>query len=225
MIENIIEPKKLFFIWKDNQGNKYTVGELQRTNNEADLIYHFGTEEFKNAKQSQFEGYTSFPLINQKWQNVMSTFTRRITSRKRADFNEWLNTYKIANNTNISDFALLGYSGASLPSDNFMFLHPFEIENENFEFVTEVAGVRHRNNLDLSILSEDDKVEFILENENINDPNAIMIHCNKMHIGYMNRCFAKRFREILLKRNIEAFIDRINGTKDVPRLLLFVKVR
>ncbi len=95
---------------------------------------------------------------------------------------------------------------------------------DNWGFLI-VAGVRHRSKLDLSILSEDDKVEFILENENINDPNAIMIHCNKMHIGYMNRCFAKRFREILLKRNIEAFIDRINGTKATPRLFLFVKVR
>ncbi len=228
MIENIIEPIKLLFIWKDEEGNKYKVGEIIKKNKEeADLIYTETEEDFINAKNKGFNGYPSFPLSQIRWENVMSTFSRRIMQRKRPDFNKWLEFYKIPTtfNENISDFALLGYTGGILASDHFMFIHPFEVSDQNYEFITEVAGIRHRENINLDKLIEGDSVSFVPEPENKIDINAIKIIIKTQHIGYINKCFAKRFNEILQNNLVKAYISKKNGTKDNPKIYLFIEVK
>ncbi len=227
MIENIIEPIKLLFIWKDEKGNKYKVGEIIKKNKEeADLIYSETEEDFINAKKKGFNGYPSFPLSQIRWENVMSTFSRRIMQRKRPDFNKWLEFNKIPSslNENITDFALLGYTGGILPSDNFMFIHPFEVSNKNYEFVTEVAGIRHRKDIDLNNLRENDSVSFIPEPNNPNDKYSVKIIVGNLHIGYINRCFAQRFNEILQNNKVAAFISKKNGTQESPKIYIFIKV-
>jgi len=43
----------------------------------------------------------------------------------------------------LSNFALLGYPGAKLPSDGFSIIHPFNDAKSEVELILEAAGFRH----------------------------------------------------------------------------------
>ncbi|HEX4044328.1 MAG TPA: hypothetical protein VHZ76_01510 [Gammaproteobacteria bacterium] len=60
----------------------------------------------------------------------------------------------------ISDFALLGYSGAKLLSDGFSIIHPFAHANGPCELLLEAAGYRHIQQSDKAIIQIDDPVSF-----------------------------------------------------------------
>ena len=55
--------------------------------------------------------------------------------RSRGDFGRFLGALRIKADAEISDFALLGYSGAKLPDDDFTVIHPFENASVPFEFM------------------------------------------------------------------------------------------
>lgn len=237
LLKQIIEPERLLVVWQCLQdghcrGKRYIVGELRYLDNkEIKLSYFSETEDFQKAKGFGFKGFSIFGIDTScHTQNVMETLRRRILSRQRGDFNDFLQYYRITPEAGkeMSDFALLGYTGGNLPGDNFTFIHTFENASLPCELIIEVAGISHYMQ-DLENLEnlENLSVYFEAEPNNIQDSNAVVIKTkdNRKLIGYVNRAQTEIFNKWISNKNkVEAHIERINGTISRPSLLLYLTV-
>lgn len=226
-IEHIIEPKRLLLTWQSKSGDRMRriIGELIRKEDDVLFQYNTSSKDFEEAKNLGFWHYEAFPEDQKIYPLALDVFMRRLPPRSRGDFQKYLEAIRIPVNTGISNFALLGYSGAKLPDDDFSVVHPFDEATGSFELLTEVSGTRYYkdNFLDLQLGS---CVELIPEPTNDRDENAIQVFYAGKKIGYINRGQQKSFALWMKQNKIEkAVIERINGSTDKPSIYIFVSVK
>lgn len=246
LLHHIIEPKRLLMVWqtlsRDTEentskpqvgtGKRYIVGEVLRENDDTVALHYLkNSRDFQDAQACGFEGYPAFSIDHEIHRtNVMDALERRIPPRERTDFKDFLRYHRIApeEGQNISEFALLGYTGAKLPGDGFSFVHTFEEASTPCEITTEVAGFRHYTGMDL--LSQPNgllgmPVRFKTEPENRFDPNAVAITTlTGEPLGHINRAQTPVFNRWLHHNHLEGTVERVNGKIDRPSVLLFVEV-
>lgn len=231
-IRHIIEPKRLLLIWQapsENVRKRFVVGELIKLENEVCLRYLAETEDFAEALEHDFKLYPAYKpnpnrLSDELCEGVMDMFARRLPPRTRGDFSKYLENFRIPTNVEISDFALLGYTGAKLPTDGFSIVHPFDTAHGEFEFLMEAAGFRHMSELPIDELTTDMSAVFEFEQENPVDPNAIAIKVNNKKIGYVPRALLPTFSRWLHEGSVKAQVERLNGRQGSPVVYLFVEV-
>lgn len=229
-IEHIREPKKLLLCWQapeKSDRRKHIIAELCRKENSYIFRYLKGTEDFERAEKLGFKMYPAFKADRQEHTSgVLEAFVGRIPPRSRKDFNEYLQSFRIPENTHISYFALLGYSGAKLPSDGFSIIDPFEGVNTPNEFLIELAGTRYMKELRLSDIHPDDLVELVKEPDNKYDPQAIFVTSKGRKLGYINRGQTQAFHRWMASDNIRllANVERKNGNEERPIVYIFVRL-
>ena len=229
-IEHIIEPEKLLLSWqpKPTEGRgRMFVAELIRNGNDADLIYLLDSNEFKKAQSFGFKEYPGFETTQQKYEKVLFAFMKRLPPRSRGDFGKYLDSLRIPGNAEISDFALLGYSGAKLPDDDFTVVHTFENAVPPFEILLRVQGYRYYvGQLPPDSIRQGQEATFEVEPENEFDPRAIKIIINGTRAGYVCRGLTESFHKWFEVRcRIDASVERINGMAERPDIYLFVSVK
>ncbi|MHC4084179.1 MAG: HIRAN domain-containing protein [Planctomycetota bacterium] len=229
-IEHLVEPDRLLLSWQtktaiNRQG--MFVAELIRGGGEADLVYLKESEDFLRAQSLEFEGYPGFAIEKEFHKNVLTSFMKRLPPRSRRDFGRFLDALRIKSDAEISDFALLGYSGAKLPDDDFTVIHPFENASPPFELLLPVQGYRYyKDQLPLADLSTDMQAGFETEPDNPWDPEAIKIVINNVRVGYVSRGLTGSFHEWMQAGlTISAYVERINGTEENPETYLYVSVK
>jgi len=228
-IEHIIEPEKLLLSWQaqsDRERLRLFVAELIRNGDDANLVYLQDSTEFKDAISLGFKNYPGFSIEQQKYENVLFAFMKRLPPRSRGDFGKYLDALRIRN-AEISDFALLGYSGAKLPDDGFTVIHTFENAVPPFEFLLNVQGYRYyAKQLPLDSIKQEQEATFQPEPENKIDPKAIKVIIDGIHVGYVCRGLTDSFHQwFAASYKITASVERINGTTDRPDIYLFVSVK
>lgn len=238
LLSHIIEPKRLLIVWQTLQGNleyrsgtgkRYIVGELAQVDGNILLRYFPNSQDFKDASSLGFKGFSIFDIAQEVHDiNVMNTLERRIPSRQRTDFNDFLIYHRINPEVRdrLSDFALLGYTGGNLPGDGFSFVHTFEEAPVPCELTIDVAGISHyKDRLPALETLVGSSAVFKAEPGNCQDSEAIIIETlDGKLIGYVNRAQTAIFNKWLQNNRIEGIIERINGTIDRPNILLYVKV-
>ncbi len=228
IIKHIHEPKTLLLVWQPPEGTtraRCIVGQLVKSEHSGivTLEYLKGTDDFAKATELGFEGYPAYKNVNNAYSNgVVDAFLRRLPPRSRGDFSQYLKQLRLGVDSKISDFALLGYSGAKLPSDGFSIVNPFYDVIGPCEFLTEVAGFRYRD-VSINDVKIGDAVTFVQEPENKFDPSAIKVMLDKVHIGYINRGQLKAFHKWLEHGDVSACVERINGRDDRPLIYLYVQ--
>ncbi len=229
-IQHTLEFDKLFLAWQgesDPNHLKYVVAELTlNTNHEAQLVYLDTSEDFTNAKRFGFNGYPAFSIDRSvHTDGILDAFLRRIPSRKREDFNKYLEALRLSSDENISDFSLLGYSGAKLPGDSFSLIPYFDNQNGDFEILIDIAGFRYKS-IDINTIPIGAQLSFEPDPTSSIDRHAIKVMMNGVHIGFIPRTLLATFNNWLANNRIEnAFIERKNGHIDKPVLYMFIKVR
>ena len=229
-IQHIIEPKRLLLTWQSpDSGNRtrHVVAELLNDNNEESvtLRYLSDSEDFKKAFKLGFDGYPAFKKTNKEYSTgVMDAFMRRLPPRSRGDFSKYLDLLRIPASLEISNFALLGYSGAKLPVDGFSIIHPFDDVAKECELLMEVAGFRYMEGVSIDEISIGEEVSFEKEPDNSVDPDAIYVMLGNKKIGYVNRCLLSIFHTWLDQACVKAWVERKNGTANRPLVYLFVEV-
>ena len=254
LIEKIFEPRRLFLVWqklemiRDQQrpaGDRFKIAELTKLGVENyQFRYLHGTEKFDEAKNNGFEGFPGFRLdsVDTVGQNVLWTFNNRIFNQKRQDFKDFLRYYGLSPDVVISDFALLGYTGGELPSDNFSFVVDFEDAEFPLDIPTQIVGTRHyvKDNTGFmkGVFSDNETIsEHVLdamvvklrpEPENPKDRHAIAVIMEKPwpgKIGYINRILAEQVTPWLEFNTVRPSVIRVNGTPDLPNILLKLTVK
>ncbi len=229
-IEHIIEPQRLLLSWqpKDNKNRqRMLVAELCRNKyNDADLIYRTQSPDFINAQKIGFPGYPGLGTGIAIHNNVLTPFIKRLPPRTREDFNRFLEALRIRPDATISDFALLGYSGAKLPDDDFTIIHPFDDTLPPFEFILQIQGYQHYKEQMPFKASINMKATFEPEPDNIYDSDAVKIIVNGVMAGYVCRGLTTSFHKWLQSNlTISAYIERINGTEQKPKAYLYVSIK
>lgn len=228
-IEHIVEPKRLLLAWQSSDERyrtRYIVAELRRLGDETTLTYLPETKDFIQAKNIGFDAYPAFRDTNKIHHNVQDAFMRRLPPRSRGDFTHYLERLRLKPELKISDFALMGYSGAKLLSDGFSLIHPFDDIAGPCEFLTEVAGFRHIPSNDKNALNVGNIVTFSQEFNQTVQEEAISVKAGGIHIGYINRCLVPTFSKLLSeKTSMSAWIEKLNGTQDKPVVYFFVEIK
>jgi len=228
LITHAIEPRRLYLTWQgpeDSDRTRRIVAELLKTNHAIELRYLTQSEDFRKARENGFEGYPAFPKTDRVYkEGVIETLMLRLPPRERSDFDRYLESFRISPTALISDFALLGYSGAKLPSDGFCIVHPFDEVDEPCELLTEVAGFRYYEGMNMQ-LAVDMNATLQPEPGNAYDPQAIVVLINGKKVGYVGRGLLDTFHRWLNSRSsITAVIEKMNGRPERPSIMLFVAV-
>jgi len=227
-IEHIVEPDRLLLSWQNpDERLRMFVAELIRNGDDADLVYLKENEDFSRAQSLEFEGYPGFDIKTKIHKNVLTSFMKRLPPRSRGDFDRFLNALRIKKGSEISDFALLGYSGAKLPDDDFTIIHTFENASVPFELMLPVEGYQYyQDELSLNELSTDMQAKFEAEPDNPKDPEAIKIIIDGIRAGYVFRGLTASFHKWMQSGlAISAYVERKNGTGQYPEIYLYVSVK
>lgn len=228
-IEHLVEPRRLLLYWQARESMKrsrFYVGQLIKQDDQVSLHYDFNSQDFLKAKELGFAGYPAFPLKQAEHNHqVLEAFRRRLPPRSRRDFIRYLELRAIKADAEISDFALLGYSGAKLPNDGFELVHPFDEPPETFEVLLEIAGFRHESQIEAEALQIGDPTCFVLEPDNEYDPKAIRIERNGVKLGYVPRGHLDMLhRMINLDAHFVSEVYRMNGTPERPLIYILTKI-
>ncbi|HBP40998.1 MAG: HIRAN domain-containing protein [Vreelandella alkaliphila] len=229
LIEHLVEPHRLLLYWQAREStsrSRYLVGELIKRDGKVVLLYDLNSSEMVEAKRMGFRGYPAFPLKKTEYSNqVLEAFTRRLPPRSRRDFGRYLELRAIPANATISDFALLGYSGAKLPNDGFEVVHPFDNPPEAFEVLIEIAGFRHESQLEITDLQVGGSIQFLPEPENPVDTGAICIASAGHKLGYVPRGHLDMLHRMLAEGAIlEGEVFRTNGTSERPLVYVLTRI-
>lgn len=230
-IRNIIEPEELYLCWMatdESERRRFRVGKLHRQE-EGNVIleYYHDSQELKEAAARGFRGYPAFPDIKKSYhQGVMEAFMRRLPPRSRRDFHNYAAWYGIPPDrvSEMSDFALPGYTGAKVANDGFSLVHPFDTPMP-FEFMLEVAGYRDHGELPADEIRKGMELTFQPEPQNPDDPEAIRIMHNGSKIGYVDKGRTPLIhRWMEQERYITAHVERINGITERKLIYVWVEV-
>lgn len=225
LIEHISTPTRLILGWQHQAGGKiYAVGELINDGMDTAFRYLVDGEDFRAASQLGFSGYPAFPLSRPETQmGVMNVFMRRLPPRSRNDFSQYLEQLRLPAGADLSDFALLGYSGAKLPSDPFSLVWPLDDIQAPAEILLEVAGFRYQG-VELSELKIGMSATFTIEPENEHDGKAIRVEVSGKRIGYVKKLQNSAVNSWLDRYSVKAEIERFNGTPERPVIYLFCRM-
>lgn len=222
-LEHIVEPERLLLSWQDPIGrSRYIVGQITRENGGYCFRYLPG-HDLDAAKDKGFKGYFAFRHFDNEYRlGVMESFMSRLPPRNREDFDKFLEYWHIDHKlkTSISDFALLGHTGAALPRDGFRLLPGFPAV-ERLQFVVEVAGHRYYDHACCKI---GETVRFSAEPDNEYDPEAVAVTTqDDCRLGYVMHGLGHQFCEWMNSGHLSGEIVRINGTAECPVVLVWVE--
>jgi len=219
-IKNIVEPESLLLSWQEPASRlRYTVSVVSRKAGGICFRYLQGSE-LEKARECGFRGYPAFHGFSSEYRlGVMESFMTRLPPRSREDFGKFLDYWHIDHDANISDFSLLGYTGAVLPRDGFRFFPVFP-RVDSLEFVVEVAGYRYHGDMcDIG-----GTVHFAHEPDNEVDPVAVVVlGSDGEKIGYIMHGMGNQFVGWLTDGDLKGEIVRINGTSGRPVILVRVE--
>jgi hypothetical protein len=238
-LENICEPTLLILAWQApdhlKERFRWAVGEVKSTSDGFSLRYFAPGQEFENHNGGRtfdqiialgYAGYAAFPIkVREHTSGVLEAFNRRLPPRGRSDFAEYMKHFRLKDYSSLSNFALLGKTEATLPSDGFSIVDPLDGSASCCDLLLEVAGFRYYAKDLGNSVSIGTMVEINTEPENKFDANAVRFSLNGLTVGYVNRLQAPAFHQWIKNNKISAVVERINGKVERPRVFLFVRVR
>jgi len=231
-LRHIVEPARLLLTWQPvdecaPQRTRRTVGEVLREGSNAEWVFRYlrDTTDFTAAKAAGFEGFPAFPLAGSEVrQGVHETLMRRLPPSKREDFAEFLAQHRLPSPFHHSDLALLGYTGARLPSDGFALVPEFAVDAVPCDYLMEVAGLRHVYSGLMTDIHDGDAVSFQSEPSNPVDADALAVLHKGRTIGYVTRTLRQNFHTWLSTRKVTATVERQNGKPERPLVYLRISV-
>ncbi|MEZ5862676.1 MAG: hypothetical protein R3D25_00810 [Geminicoccaceae bacterium] len=122
-------------------------------------------------------GYAGYPAFSLKRlvhdEGVLRTFMRRLPPRSRRIFQEYEHQFRLSPGLVLSGFALLGQTGAMLPSDGFSLWTRWPRKPAIAMLLLEIAGYRYHALEDKAAIEIGMPVELQPEPENEHDPSAV----------------------------------------------------
>ena len=231
-LRHIVEPSRLLLTWQPadinvEPRNRRTVAEIvpgHSSNDEWTFKYFLDSPDLVAAQSAGFKGYPAFKLDDREFSlGVRDSLLRRLPPRNRDDFDAFLTVHRLPTPFIWSDLALVGYTGARLPSDGFAFVPEFSADLDPCELILEVAGVRHVYGGSVDQIKIGDPVAFAPEPENLVNSQAIAVFHNDFKLGYVNTALLPTIHRWLTCGVLTASVERKNGK--IERPLIYVRAQ
>jgi len=71
---------------------------------------------------------------------------------------------------------------------------------------------------------KDEPVEFKEDNTNSYDTEALAVYYKDKDLGYVPKGLNRVLRKLMTTHRVNAFITKINGTKQRPNVLVYIEV-
>lgn len=227
LIEHTFSPRRLLLTWQAPAGRgrtRFAVGELRDRNGTICFRYLPQGEDYHRACELGFTGHPAFRTGGVEYtEGVMDAFLRRVPPRSRGDFDRFLKQWRLPAAAGLSDFALLAYCGAKLPTDGFSLVWPLEEVQAPGEVLLEVAGFCQQG-IGAEELSAGMPVHFIAEPDNPKDERALRIDADGRGVGYVNHLQRATVAQWLERYEVNAVVEQVNGTADRPTVYVFCRV-
>lgn len=227
-LHHIVEPNRLLMTWQPLDMNapsrtRRVIGEVcQESDGQIVFRYLKKTPDFEAACNAGFKGFPAFRLEDDEVrQGVIESLLRRLPPRNREDFAEFLAQHRLPCPFIYSDMALLGYTGARLPSDGFALVPDFSQNSIPCDYLMEVAGLRHVFN-NAQAIHEGDTVDFEIDHDNPVDQDALQVICHGQRIGYVNRAFRATLYRWLQTNRVTATVEKCNGKPERPLVYVMI---
>ena len=230
-IEHVREPRRLLLVWQRPEEDgaprmRRAVAELVREPGAVRFHYLTDTPDFASAVQEGFVNFPAFRKLHVTYDlGVLDVFMRRLPPRSRDDYAQYLEQFRLRPETRISDFALLGYTGARLPSDGFSILDPLEDLGADCDVLMEVAGFRHVSVQPVENIVLGAPAALVPEHDNPHDVTAVAVEIGGERVGYVPRQQAPALRQLLATLDIQARVERVNGRSGRPLVYLYVRFK
>ncbi len=234
--KEILAPQKILVSWQKaehdadgayipRRGRRFIIGQILHRPDHAIFEYLHNSKDYEEALEVGFKGYTAFKMQERvHTNNVREIFARRLPDKSRPDYADFLKYYRIAVEANLDNLSVLAYTGGELPSDGFSFLPSYEEGQVTKEFVLTLAAARYYvGNVDG--IKVGSKVSFRSEPENEYDPYAVATFVDEKQIGYIKKGQSIDFSRWLNQYSIESHVERVNGTKTEPNILIFGTIK
>ena len=226
-IEHTFAPTRLLLVWQAPDGRDrslFVIGELTERGGVVSFRYLADTDDFRKAVEQGFVCHPAFPKREVKYTDgVMDVFMRRLPPRSRSDYSKYLDQWRLPATSALTDFAMLAYSGAKLPSDGFSVVWPLDEVTAPGEVLLEVAGFRYQS-IALDELSVGMPVTFAPEPDNERDSNALRMEVDGRRIGYVKRAQRDAVMNWLTHYHVDAVLERFNGTDERPIVYVFSRL-
>lgn len=238
-IEHLMTPEKLLVIWQamnpqnnENTGKRFVVGEVRSNGGDWVLEYYDNADTQEAQSHFHFKGMTAYPYEAGKTytNNVKDILSKRIASPSRADYADYLRSYRIPPEQaeTLTTMQILAYTRGELTGDGFSFFPDLKNMQPPFDLMIEIAGFRHCDGMNIEPITSlmDQKVHFKHEPHNHQDQNAIAVYMDDTHLGYMPRGYNQFFAQTALSQySCDAWITKINGTIERPKISFLVQVK
>lgn len=231
ILHHIVEPSRLLMTWQpqdeaSKSRTRRVIGEVCiEPGGQFVFRYLKGTPDFEEASKAGFKGVPAFRLEDTEiHQGVIESLLRRLPPRKREDFADFLAQHRLPAPFNYSDFTLLGYTGARLPSDGFALMPDFHEDTVPCDYLMEVAGLRHVLGTDVTGIHVGDAVTFEIDRENPVDQDALLAICQGKKIGYVNRALKASLHRWLQLHHVSATVEKLNGKPERPLIYVNISV-
>ncbi|GAA0485856.1 hypothetical protein IRB23SM22_17610 [Alkalibacterium sp. s-m-22] len=198
-----MQNRTLCLLWQNQQSRQwYHVANLTLEENDD---YRFAYESqnkkrgLKDALENGYHLHPSFPSAVKTYTSdkLFSAFSRRLPNKARPDYVELLK----ANNLSVKndEFEVLTMTGGKLISDNYEFVKPVDFDGKDFSFDFYVRGWQHYNE-DKRQLKDLSEISFETEEDNGQDPDAIIVKYAGETIGYVP-AFYSDFMKTVIESN------------------------
>jgi len=215
----MVRVREIMVTWKSGVGaRRKIVGVIKRSATNG-ITFRYIESGCIDAKKEGFNGYTGFPLDNNKVyeEKNLDIFSLRLVPFERKESATVLKFWEAEGITD--KFDLLALTQGLLPTDNFEFLGLF-YPTKNFKFVTDVAGLSH-NKIPKGLVSVSDSIEYIIEdNANAYKGKAIKLLKNDVEIGYIKNVHNNIFLET--KEKLKLTVRGIEENGKVKNIFLLV---
>ena len=211
-ISHFSEPSRLLLAWRGTRSKRRTHALRCRQAIAQRKRCHAALSERargRKAQEARVSGISSLQVRSAR------TSARRacglsspIAATSPAGFDAYKAQFRLKPDLGLTDFALLAYTGARLPSDGFSVVDKLEDVRAPSELVLEIVGHRHWVTKLKSPLHIGEALDLLPEPENPVDKNAVVMKARGNVVGYVNRLQTAAFQKWLREGSVEATLDR-----------------
>lgn len=224
--------KSLLVLWKNNVNLQYYhVGTLSYNVKEYTFHYTHHQDAHRKVGDAMRNGYRlhpAFPKLDKVYKSVdlFSAFDRRIPSSDRVDFTGILKNLGLPEQADRMD--ILRETRGMLAGDMYSFEQPIRLDN-NRHLMTSfyINGMRHQKLPSTwpLLLQKDNNLNFVIEEENPKDPNAVRIETNSgLHLGYVPGAYSEAIKSLIQQNiNLNSSIKDVRP-ESAPQWWIFITI-